>query len=112
MDYRDVLIIFYMNSVKEDYIYADLVELLGLTYTYVIDKIDYLIEQEYLIVNERKIIEVGRKGIEILSEKRFLDINIFDLYDGKELVDGKISKQLEINDIYIPKNFDEKFKGY
>lgn len=79
MDYRDILIIFYMNSVKEDYIYADLVELLGLTYTYVIDKIDYLIEQEYLIVNERKIIEVGRKGIEILSEKDFW-ISIYLIY--------------------------------
>ncbi|WP_227775170.1 hypothetical protein [Paenibacillus sp. NAIST15-1] len=52
MDYRDVLIIFYMNSVKGNYVYADLVELLGLTYAQIKDKVDKLIEQEYLTINQ------------------------------------------------------------
>ncbi|MDM5279898.1 hypothetical protein QUF95_21060 [Paenibacillus silvae] len=112
MDYRDVLIIFYMNSVKGNYVYAELVELLGLTYAQVTDRVDELIEQEYLTIIESMTIDVGQKGIDILAEKRFLDISIFDIYDEREIYVEKISNRLEVNDIYIPKNFDKKFSGY
>lgn len=112
MDYRDVLIIFYMNSVKGNYVYADLVELLGLTYAQIKDKVDKLIEQEYLTINQTMTIDVGQKGIDILAEKRFLDINIFDLYEERGLHEDKISNRLDVNHIYIPKNFDKKFGGY
>lgn len=113
MDYREILILLYMNSVKQNYVYSDLVELLGLTYDYVIDKVDHLIDEEYLFINKNGSLEVGIKGSEVLSENNFLDITIFDLYDTRGLVNERISlSPLEINDIYVPENFDKKFKGY
>lgn len=101
-----------MNSVKGNYVYAELVELLGLTYAQITDRVDELIEQEYLSINESMTIDVGQKGIDMLAEKRFLDISIFDIYDEREIYVEKISNRLDVNDIYIPKNFNKKFSGY
>jgi hypothetical protein len=112
MDYRDILIIFYFNSVKSNYIYSDLVELLGLTYSLVSEKVDTLIEEAYLFLDEDKLIQISEKGLVILREKKFSNIHIFDLYDDKGLANDKISKCLDVNEIFIPKNFDKKFKGY
>lgn len=112
MDYRDILIIFYLNSVKENYIYADLINLLGLTYEQVDNRIEELIRSNYLKINNKMVIELDMLGKQELIKKGFFDFNIFELYKKKDSFFLLKTEYLGFNDIYIPKNFEKKFQGY
>jgi hypothetical protein len=88
-----------------------MVELLGLTYNKVVELINIMIVNNLLLYNEKKILNISEHGIKLLKEYNLLDINLNDLLTKNSNIKFSDEK-LSINDIFIPKGFDKKFKGY
>lgn len=84
-----------------------------MNYGHVIEKVDYLIDHNYLQQDENYVYRLTPKGIDILKESGFENINIIDILG--EASDENVTmpiKTFEKNIVYIPIDFDKKFNGY
>lgn len=115
IDYDKLTIIIYFKTYKDTYSYEYIKNYLGFSYAQIDSYIDNMVEEEILEYNENFILQVAKNGKELLKEFNLDDIYFEDLLvDYQEMMIEEISdnKKLEINDIYIPKYFNEKFSGY
>lgn len=115
IEYDKIIILIYIKTYNDTYSYEFIRDYLGFTYTKLDHFIDSMIDEGILKYNEKIILQVTDKGQEILKQFNLDDISFeYLMVDYKEEVmkEIKIEDKLGINDIYIPKYFNEKFKGY
>ena len=111
MDFRLTLILIYFNTVKDSYSYSELISIIGITYSQLDEMLKELLNKEFLKYNEYKIISLNELGIKQLIEYGFDDTDIFAIYD--DVIDKNswfTFEKIGVNDIYIPRKFNEKFK--
>lgn len=111
VDYRNLLILVYFNTVKDTYSYQEIMDFLSLTYKQVQEKIYYLLSTGMLSMNELNI-EISTDGIGEISSYNLGDINFYDLYSNDGMLNEHIGPSQPVHELYIPYNFDKKFKGY
>lgn len=112
MDFRDYLILIYLNTVNEMFTYHDLVQLLGLPPTKVTQRIEALLNHQIINRNESNVFCLTEEGIASLEELGFENIKLDQLYKEENLLSDKIKERLPFEDVFVPKRFDKKFKGY
>lgn len=112
IDYKIKLILIYLNTVKEDYTYKEMTELMGLGYNIIDELIDEMKEKKLIVKDEYCIIKLSEQGKEILNKSNLLNTDIYNLYEDYKLNEKFRVEQINIEDMYIPKKFDKYFKGY
>lgn len=112
VNFKELLILMYFNTVQNEYFFSDIVELLGLPIKYTDKMIEQLLEKKLLVINEHNLIHLTDKGFNELVSKGLDDTNLIDLYNSENTLQERKGTKIELNDIYIPKNFDKKFQGY
>ncbi|WP_055669440.1 hypothetical protein [Desnuesiella massiliensis] len=115
MDYDKIIMIIYFNTYKDTYDFEEIKEYLGFSFDQLDDFINELIVEKLLEYDEDYILKVSNKAIELLETLNLRNILFEDLlldYSEKMLSDIRSEIKLNINDVYIPENFDKKFKGY
>lgn len=115
IEYDKIIIIIYIRTYKDTYSYDEIKEHLGLSYAELNSFIDNLISEDILIYNDDYILEVSKEGLRLLSLYGLQNIQFDDLlidYQAKMVSKISTEVKLGISDIYIPKNFNEKFEGY
>jgi hypothetical protein len=86
-------------------------DFLSLTYKQVQEMINYLLSTGMLSMNQL-IIEISASGIGEISRYNLGDINFYDLYSNDGMLNEHIGPPQPTHELYIPYNFDKKFKGY
>lgn len=112
VDYRLELILIYLNTVNEEYTYKEMSEFIGVCYDIIDNMLIYMEEKGLIDKDKYCIIKVSDKGRKLLDEKGLLDIDIYSLYNEYQINDNIKSKNIGIDDIYVPKNFKIYFNGY
>ncbi|MGL4731501.1 MAG: hypothetical protein ACRCW0_07950 [Clostridium sp.] len=112
INYKLKLILVYLNTVNEKYTYKEMTEFMGLDYNVIDELINQIEKEELIFKDEYCIINISDKGKKILEENNLLDLNFYELYNQYEIDDKLKSKSINIEDVYIPKNFKVYFKGY
>ncbi|WP_236896353.1 hypothetical protein [Clostridium beijerinckii] len=115
INYDKIVVVIYIRTYKDTYSYEDIKNYLGFSYTEVNDFIEDMTNEEMLEYNEDFILQVTEKGEQLLKQLNLQDISFEDLivdYQEKMVEQIKVENKLEIYEIYIPRYFDEKFKGY
>jgi hypothetical protein len=113
MDFKLLIILMYFNSVKNSYSYVELISLLRIPYEQLMIKIDYLIAQGYLYKDgEYALIDISSKGSLKLKENSLEKFNILNMYNDNTDSIIEVPNRMEIDEIFIPKDFDKSFKGY
>lgn len=103
-DYKELLILQYFNTVKAGYSYNEISKIFGLQVEQVDNLIDYLIKKG--LIDIKGYIKVTNKGITLL---RHMNLNETEFGTTDELnifTEGILGK----NEIYIPNDFNSKFK--
>lgn len=98
---------FFFNN--NNYILADLIKLLGLSYYEIGNRIDDLITAGYLKLEDDTILRITIEGKQLLHQKA-LDISFSKLL--KPIPKNIIFDNRQLEEIYIPKRFRSKFQGY
>lgn len=114
-DFRYYLILIYFNTVKDIYSYRELVNMLGLAFEQVENILIDMMKQQLLKYDNKNNLIITDTGYEKLNHKGFGDIDIYELFRNDEryhIEKNKLKKKIDLNYPYIPKKFDEKFKGY
>lgn len=101
-----------MNTVKELYTYQEISSILGFTIEQSVDTVEGLITSGYLGQNEKNILYITELGFKFLREQKVENADIYDLSNSSEGFQDHIVEKRAIDDIYIPEDFDKKFKGY
>lgn len=111
MDFKDKLILMYLNS-KKNYLINDMMVMLGITYSQLYDRLEVLVNTGYLCYYDDVILQITDKGLELLKTESLNNIDISETYSNDYLSNKNTKQPMGIGDIYIPKNFDKKFKLY
>lgn len=106
MEYKHILILSYLNTMKSSYSYNDISNLFGLT----IKQIEFILNQfeESNILVLDKYYKLTKNGINILKQYNLKDIDFFDTMNEDDEI--FTSDKIDINEIYIPTGFVEKIK--
>lgn len=104
--YQNLLFIGYCARKKTKFNFGEAVLRFGLTQEQLNDKINFAIDNGYLIIKDGRFVETQKfwKSVTKSRYKRYFEDFINEVFEEKTL-DLKNTK-------YIPLNFDEKFKGY
>ena len=102
MEYKLILILSYFHSTGGGYSYSEMKDLFGISYKQMDRIIDNFIEQNYLCLE--KYYKVTPKGINLLQEYGFLNINLLQMVIEEEI----FGKPMSIDTVYIPKKFMQK----
>lgn len=108
MDFKSMLVLSYFFQYKSRYLLSELQELLGFTSMQLESKIFKLMEDDYLKYEEN-LLSITRKGLQIVLSRN-LDSFPFQIVDDAEVATVSIGKAIELKQIYIPKNFNTKYK--
>lgn len=108
IDFKDNLILLFLKESRGSYIIYDLLTLLSISQEFLENRIDQLIEEELLFVNERYSYQITTNGLTWLSMSKFNRINLFELMNkiSNELKSNDLISNENLLDIYIPKNFE------
>lgn len=106
--FRDFLILLYFKESEGNYILYDLIRLLSISPSLLEKRIDELIDKGALFVDERMNYRVSEYGLILIEQNKFSRINLASLIreinveNPEEIIDSTLS----LDDIYIPKNFE------
>ncbi len=106
MDYKRVLILNYINTIKSSYSYVELSELFGISLSQVDNVLLELENQGYLVLD--KYYKLTNMGTNILSKYNLENIDFFDTMESEVSIFK--NEKISLDEIYIPKNFDKKIK--
>ena len=106
MEYKYILILSYLNTVKSSYSYNEISNLFGLTIRQIEDTLNQLEEKNILVLD--KYYKLTQNGINILKQHNLKDIDFFDTMSENEEIFN--NDKMDINEIYIPTRFIEKIK--
>ncbi len=115
IDYDKIIILLYIKSYFDTYSYEEIKNCLGFSYIQLDEIIGSMINDKMLRYNEKFLIEIDEDGLNLLEELNLRDVQFDDIisdYESDILECIQIEGKLEIKDIFIPKNFQKKFKGY
>jgi DNA-binding MarR family transcriptional regulator len=106
--FRDFLILLYFKESEGNYILYDLIRLLSISPSLLEKRIDGLIDKGALFVDERINYRVSEYGLILIEQNNFSRINLASLIReiNDEYPDEIVDSTLSLDDIYIPKNFE------
>lgn len=110
--YKNIILLIYMNTVNDLYTYQEISSILGFTIEQSMETVESLIGSGYLGQNEKNILYITDFGFQFLKEQKVENVKINDLYSSSKSFQKHIIEKRAIDDIYIPEDFDKKFKGY
>lgn len=113
LDFKKVLLLIYFKSAEDRYSFSEIMNIFKMNYGQVVKEVDYLVEHKYLEQDESFVYRLTSKGMEVLKESGIENVDIIDVLD--EASDEDVShpiRNFEKNVVYIPNDFDKKFKGY
>ncbi|WPP41337.1 hypothetical protein SK066_22745 [Paenibacillus hunanensis] len=105
MDYKKVLLLVYLNTVKMSYSYNEMSKNFGLS--------NFQVEQILKQLNREKLIilhdyyQLSQKGKELLEDYGMENVDYYNAFDDRSILNAK---KLSFEDIYIPIGFDKKMK--
>ncbi|MFC8151844.1 hypothetical protein ACFUP3_19430 [Bacillus paralicheniformis] len=102
--YKEILILHYFYSVGASYSYNELLRLFGFQYEQLDSLINDLLNDELLVIDSY--LKLTPRALMYLEENNLTSIE-YDNVEGEEIF---VDKPLSINEIYIPRKFDSKFK--
>lgn len=112
LDYKELLVIIYFNTHKSSYKYNEICNQLGINIESLDKIVSDLILKGFLGYNRDNIVslsEIGRSYLESINLSEFsLTEKIVEEADHSDLI--KYNPEI-VNEIYIPKKFNRKFKG-
>ncbi|AIQ65349.1 hypothetical protein PSTEL_21720 [Paenibacillus stellifer] len=109
MKLKDELILIYTNTVREQFLLTELVHMLGMTYEQVLDIIQALVNNGYLEYSESQFPSLSKHGMEYLNTVGLSEADIYSLYNESTVL---LNITHPSKFVYIPLNFNMKFKGY
>lgn len=105
MDYKDLLILVYFQSVQASYSYGEISENFGLNFFQVESLFNRLEEEDLLVL--KGYYKLTSKAIRLLEQYNMLEIDYFGNFELKSI----FTKQpIEFDEIYIPIGFTKKIK--
>ncbi len=96
--YQEFLILAYFRANYKKYDFADVTQMMGMTYAEMQNSIEHMLELKYLVCVNNNIV-ISKEGENVLEEK---GLSNFFCNHKKELVE---KKQLGIDEPYIPIKF-------
>ena len=113
MDFRDFIVLNYLSNFQDTYSLRELASLIGLTLFQVDSKLEKLIENGELLLDDQKLVKLTEKGRKSLRESGLSEVNILDIRDDVTFNEQLFANvTIGVEDIYVPHDFSEKFKGY
>jgi DNA-binding MarR family transcriptional regulator len=105
VDYKELLILIYLNDYKDQYTYTELKRLCNFSNNQLKSTLQSM-EEKGLITYQENILEITHISKNILKEKNLSEMSINDLFEEK--VSLKFNESpLKIGEIYIPKDFKD-----
>lgn len=98
MGYKEMLILAYFKNHYKKYDFREIMEIMGMSYSQLRKRLEELVEKHYLVHIDDYIV-ISKVGEDLLKE------NELDSFDFGEINNEK-RRRMNINDIYIPKNFE------
>jgi hypothetical protein len=112
MDLKDKLILIFFNNFQSNYFLNDLKKLLSLPSSLLDNRIEVLVAQFFLEIDDFATIRVTEKGKLLLRDSNLDKISLPDVLRNIEEADDLESYNRkpiqDINKVYIPVNFDKK----
>jgi predicted transcriptional regulator len=106
MEYKHVLILSYLNTMKSSYSYNEISNLFGLTFKQIETILNKMEEDNTLVLD--KYYKLTEMATNILEEYNLENTDFFDtMNEDEELF---IFKKMDIEEIYIPTEFLKKVK--
>ncbi|MHA0857528.1 hypothetical protein [Paenibacillus sp. CMAA1364] len=109
MKLKDELILIYTNTVREQFFLTELVHILGMTYEQVLDIIQALVHNGFLEYTDNQFPRLSEQGMAYLDTVGLSNADIYSLYNERTVL-LNITHPSKL--VYIPSNFNMKFKGY
>ncbi|HFL3266021.1 TPA: hypothetical protein ACG3I4_001963 [Clostridioides difficile] len=106
MEYKYILILSYLNTMKSSYSYNEISNLFGLRFKQIEIMLNKMEEDNILALN--KYYKLTQIGINILEQYNLKDIDFFNTMSEEENI--FISEKIDIEEIYIPNGFTKKVK--
>lgn len=97
MNYKEMLILAYFKNNYKKYNLAEIMQMMGMTYSYFTQVMESLFEKEQLLIIKGYIV-LSKKAEILLNEKKFASFK-FEEFKGQEIT------RLDINEPYIPIDF-------
>ncbi|WP_375103253.1 hypothetical protein ACDZ28_26700 [Paenibacillus sp. RS8] len=104
-NYKDLIMLVYFNTVKASYSYIEISHNFGFDKQQLVHVIERF-QKEGLLVLE-KYYKLSDKSIEYLKKHDLYDIDYYDSFEIKSVIENK---QMDLNEIYIPIGFMKKIK--
>lgn len=102
-EYKRLLFLIYLNTVKESFYYHEMTNILGYSFKQLKKFLIELDNNNYILLDIKyDKIELTEKSITLLKNSNLLKVDFHEILKNEET--NKIEK-IEITDIYIPKNF-------
>ncbi|EGT5042803.1 hypothetical protein DAF96_06575 [Clostridioides difficile] len=106
MEYKYILILSYLNTMKSSYSYNEISNLFGLRFKQIEIMLNKMEEDNILALN--KYYKLTQIGINILEQYNLKDIDFFNTMSEEENI--FIGEKIDIEEIYIPNGFTKKVK--
>ncbi|MDO7203905.1 hypothetical protein Q5M85_06700 [Paraclostridium bifermentans] len=104
MEYKHILILSYLNTMKSSYSYNEISNLFGLTFKQIEIILNRMEEDNTLVLD--KYYKLTESGIRILEQYNLKNIDFFDtMSEDEDLFTGE---KMTIEEIYIPDEFIKK----
>ncbi|RDY25399.1 hypothetical protein CHL78_018420 [Romboutsia weinsteinii] len=106
MEYKYILILSYLNTMKSSYSYNEISNLFGLTFKQIETTLNDMEEYGALVLD--KYYKLTEVGINVLDQYNLKDIDFFDtMSEDEELF---TDEKMNIEEVYIPDEFMKKIR--
>lgn len=105
MDYKNLLVMVYFNTVQASYSYKEISNNFGLEKKQILNLISDLQKDGLIILHEYY--KLTDKAIQTLKEYNLLDVDYYESFENRSIFE---KTPLDIDEIYIPIGFTKKIK--
>lgn len=106
--YKIALILNYLEDVGQSYSYHEMMDIFGYSFVQLQELLEYI--RSLNLITLKGYYKVTEEGYNLLNSYGLTELDFEEFIEGHMEDDIFIEEKLNINEVYIPKKFEKKYK--